>query len=450
MSWAAEIRHAVWVGAALALLLVSSELWSARRRPPAELTRKLVHSGAGLIALSFAWLFHSHWTVLVLCVLFGLLLLVARRRRLLESVHGVGRQSRGDLFFPVATYLSFLMASLAERPLFYLIAMGLLAFSDSFAALVGTRYGQRGFVVEGERKSLEGSLIFFLSAFLIVHLALLFGSDLPRLHSVLIACWVAAMVTGFEAISCHGADNLWIPLGTIYLLWKIMPKGSSVLILEIVTLAVSVALCFLLLAPRRTLDHTAILGIALLVDGALRLLDWSWALPLLTAIVLFGFSGVVRRSDPPQRFQIRSVFYAGAGLLVWLLLSNLSPPDGRARIVIPYLSCTLALLSIGWSAWQRTTRHSANARHPGLRRLGRLGLLATLLILPQTFLHPTLLQPFNLVVLVGGAALTDLAWARLTQGRLAHLCSVGRVRLAGMLALASSGALYLVRGVAAS
>ena len=79
-------------------------------------------------------------------------------------------------------------------------------------------------LVTSERRSLEGSAVFLISAFVGIHLALLLLTNIERGACVLIALQLALLVTSLEAISAGGSDNLTVPLATYYLLVMLTPK----------------------------------------------------------------------------------------------------------------------------------------------------------------------------------------------------------------------------------
>ncbi|MBA2671332.1 MAG: phosphatidate cytidylyltransferase, partial [Gemmatimonadetes bacterium] len=106
-----EAVRGALVGAVFLLAFGSAELWRHFGSPEPEWTRKLVHVFGGLVALALPWMVRSHWTVLVLGLVFALTLLLTRRWGLLTSVHGVTRRSEGGLYFPVAVYAMFLLAA---------------------------------------------------------------------------------------------------------------------------------------------------------------------------------------------------------------------------------------------------------------------------------------------------------------------------------------------------
>ena len=186
-----------------------------------ELTRKFVHFSGAFVTIFFPFILKSHWTVLFLAVTFALIMILTKKFRLLQSVHNVERKSDGAIYHPIAIYFCFLYAQFLNQPWFYVISILILAISDALAALVGKNYGAKEYLVEvGIRKTIEGSVTFLLTSFLIVHLILLLTTDIGKLETVLVAVLISIIVTIFEGVSLKGADNLFIPIGTMFILSK--------------------------------------------------------------------------------------------------------------------------------------------------------------------------------------------------------------------------------------
>jgi phytol kinase len=246
-----------------------------------EIARKTVHFLSGLTALSFPYLIHSHWLVLLLAGIFLAVVTVGRRKGKLRSVHGIERKSYGALYFPVAVYGIFLLGR--NRPVLYLISILVVTISDSLAALLGGRYGSIKFEVEGHMKSLEGSVVFFFVTFLCVHLSLLLMTQIDRLSSVLIALVIALLVTGFEAISLAGSDNIFIPFGTYYILQKMTAQQFAVTVEDLLKLLLIIAVTVLISVRSRLLKVSGLIGVVLLNYAAWSLCDFYWLLPLLLA-----------------------------------------------------------------------------------------------------------------------------------------------------------------------
>src|ERR1700741_4724092 len=68
----------------------------------AELTRKLVHFGTGILTLLFPVMLNNHWLVLFLCGSFALILMVSLKFNLLKSINAIDRKSHGSISYPIS------------------------------------------------------------------------------------------------------------------------------------------------------------------------------------------------------------------------------------------------------------------------------------------------------------------------------------------------------------
>lgn len=349
-----EIVRAAVVGGAFLLLFATAEAWRVLGDPPVEWTRKLVHLGAGLIAATFPWLFARHWTVLLLGAAMFLILWGTRRVGLLRSVHGVARKSEGGLYYPVAVYLLFVIAR--GYPPFYLVALLALVVSDTAAAVLGSSYGRFRYTVERDRRSIEGSAVFFFSTFLVVHLPLLLLTETSRELTVLVAFQLALLVTLFEAISLRGNDNLIVPLMTYFLLHKLTRRDPAFLAYQ--TLAQLVIMGFVgLIAWRfRFLTASGAMSFMLFFYGAYSLGGEEWIVA--PAIALFAFTAYYllrgrRPGAPDRRFQVAAAFHVAIvpGLLyvannVFETLVRVPPFDGVDQFYPLYVGAVAAQLGL--------------------------------------------------------------------------------------------------------
>jgi dolichol kinase len=436
----ADCLNIPWVVGAILLLMAVAEFWFRLGKPPVEYTRKLVHLGSGFISLSFGFLFSSHWSVLALCILFVALMLATQRMGFLKSVHAVQRKSYGAFYFPLATYLTFLFSWFIQQPIFYFIAIAVLSTSDTIAALVGKRYGLNQFHAEDEQKSLEGSVMFFLSCYLIVHIAILLGTDISRINSVLIAFWVAFLATLFEALSIRGTDNFWIPIGTCYLLWKIVFKSTEVILTDLTFLAASVVISLLVFLPKRKLDLSAVAGVGMLLYSSMRLPEsWNWGISVLTAMLLFCFGGVVRKRHLEKRFQVRAVFYSLGATVIWVIAGNLFSARYEYIKVLPFLITLGAILSIGWGRVQtrvyRQTTLSANAlKYTALRTL----CMTFFLLVPQLFFYEKLRHPLPFIFYIASVFIIDRITAALFFRSGSNWTFIEKMRIAFCVTLSVS------------
>jgi len=326
-----------WLGIAIVLFALGGLLGGLRLfqhfgSPHPELLRKILHVGMGLLACAFPWLFDSFWPILVLGSV-SLAGMVALRtvKALSESVgtivSGVGRVSLGEIYFPLAIAVQWYLylfepSPPAYRVLLYSIPLLLLTVADAAAALVGVNYGSRRYATADGMKSTEGSLAFFLCAFLCVHIPLLLSSDTGRTETLLIALLLALVAMLFEAIAWAGLDNLILPL-VGYLLLKLY-LGLDVRALELRLAFTTGLMIFVFVCRTQTnMQGSALFGACLVGYISWALGGWRWmAAPL---IVFFGHRLLSPRSAASSEriHNIHAVVgVCGVGLF-WLFLYQL-------------------------------------------------------------------------------------------------------------------------------
>lgn len=305
-----ELLNAALIGVAFLAIFALAELWRKFGAPPVEWTRKLVHFGGGVVAAFFPWLLHSHWTVLALGAGFLAILWGSRRMGLLQSVHGVARSSEGGIYFPIAIYLVFLIGS--GHPVSYFISVLVLVVADAAAAVFGSAYGRMHFDVERDKRSIEGSTVFFVSAFLIVLLSLLLLTDTDRLLSVLVAAQIALVVTVVEAVSIEGNDNILVPLATYFLLYKLTQQTTAMLQVQLIAQLVISAVVGLAAWRIPFVSGSGAAALTLFVYGAYALGGPEWTVGPVVGIAAFGLLFARRTTDSgarSPRYQVIAAFY---------------------------------------------------------------------------------------------------------------------------------------------
>ncbi len=178
-----------------------------------EITRKVVHIGAGQVILIAWWLHVAAWVGIAASVLFSGVALLSYRFPLLPGINSVGRKSLGTFFYALS--IGLLMAWFWPLGLPQYAAIGILTMTwgDGMAALVGQRFGAHPYQIWGEKKSWEGSLTMMLVSYVVC------ASILWVVQGPAIATWITAgigavVATALESASKYGLDNLTVPLGT--------------------------------------------------------------------------------------------------------------------------------------------------------------------------------------------------------------------------------------------
>jgi phytol kinase len=235
-----------------------------------------------------------------------------------------------------------------------------LTLADTVAALIGVAYGQNKYGTTGEMKSVEGSLAFFIVAFLSTGVPLLLFTDTGRAEAILIGMTFGALVMLLEAIAWRGLDNLFIPFGGFLLLRAYLQLDPTALLARFVA---TVALLGLVigLRRRRTLDDYALVAGVLVGYVAWAAGGWRWLVP---PVVLFAAYPVLwpRRAQLRERpHDITAVFSVTATGMLWLLLTVVLK---RTDLYYPYTlgyAANLCFIGITWYRNVRRTASSAEA-----------------------------------------------------------------------------------------
>ena len=237
-----------------------------------ELIRKLLHIGMGLVTLSFPWLFQVNWPIILLAVGAVVVLLLVKWRGTDQSgirnvVYGVARDSLGEIYFPIAIVILFVLSK--DDPVLFAIPVLILTLADAVAALIGVRYGQIHYSTADGVKSTEGSIAFFIVTFMSAHIPLLLLTSTGRVETLLIALILGVLVMLLEALAWRGLDNLFIPLGGYLLLKVYLTMDPSDLLMR---LFASIALVVFVIFWRR---KTTLLDSAALAGALIGYLAWA-------------------------------------------------------------------------------------------------------------------------------------------------------------------------------
>lgn len=179
-----------------------------------EITRKIVHLGTGLLTLLFPLLLDDHRLVLLLCSSFVLILVMSMKYNFLKSVNAIDRKSVGSIAYPVSVYGCYLAFNYFDHQYAYFyIPILILAICDPVAALAGKRWPKGKYKIGSSNKTLMGSSMFFLTAFIVIVVLSMMEHNMTRI--VMRGLIIALFSTVSEAISGRGYDNITIPVSVL-------------------------------------------------------------------------------------------------------------------------------------------------------------------------------------------------------------------------------------------
>lgn len=212
-----EWKSMLFVVVILFIALLAIKLIEKRTNLKGEIKRKLFHVTMGLVMLTFPYIFSSSFSVGILGIIALIILYVLKNTKLKHTVgtvlYSVERESMGEIFFVISVFLIFYLSK-GDKILFS-IPILILTFADSVAALIGKNYAKRNLAeLNEDAKSIEGSFMFFVVAFIATLVPLLLWTSVGREEILIISTIVGFNVALIEMISHSGNDNLLIPLTT--------------------------------------------------------------------------------------------------------------------------------------------------------------------------------------------------------------------------------------------
>lgn len=189
------------------VLIAGIEICKRRFSIPTLYTRRIIHMGTAVVAGIAPW-FVTKDELVVASLIFAIFLLVLHFSSLLSAIHDVERKTFGDVYLPLSVALS-AQLFLPNHLMAFQFGIFIMGISDPIAGLVGEKFGKHVFTVCGIRKSLEGSLAFFISALILLFLFV------PNYGYLLII--IPAVLTCVEFLLIYGLDNLVLPIAAGYL-----------------------------------------------------------------------------------------------------------------------------------------------------------------------------------------------------------------------------------------
>ncbi len=321
----------------------------------AETARKSVHVAMGSACVAFPWIFDRPLPVWVLAAIATALLGVLRgiptlRSGLGSALHGIKRLSYGEVLFAPAVAAVFHGAG--GEAILHVIPIAILTISDAAGALAGTRWGKRRYGCGEGFKTVEGSTIFLVTAFLCVYGPLVGFGKTDAVHAVWIGLILATLAMMAEGLSDRGFDNLVVPLGSFFVLERLLPLDAAALSGRFVAVALLLALA--LWGSRwSTLNGGALLGGALLGYGCAVIADWRFALP--PVAVFFCHLITTRKNKLTKVFDHRldAVLAHAIGCLPWVILAGggtLPALTGLAGVSFA-MAAQLAMLDAATLSW---------------------------------------------------------------------------------------------------
>ncbi|MEI8123967.1 MAG: hypothetical protein WCG60_02235 [bacterium] len=192
-----------------ALVFVGGEVAYRKFHMPFLFSRKLSHISGSIVSFLLPY-FVSHFTAVGIGLLFTLVIFFSKKKNYFKSIHDKGCLSIGEVIYPLGIALS----AFFIWPLSIIAYQGsclVLGLSDGFAGYFGTKYGKKDYCIAKGRKTIEGTIIFYIFTVIIFLIySFLYSSQISTLGVILVYVY-ALYITFIEALFSGGWDNLIIP-----------------------------------------------------------------------------------------------------------------------------------------------------------------------------------------------------------------------------------------------
>ncbi len=190
-----------------ALFILGTELLKRKFALPVVFTRRAIHIGTATVA-GIAPLFVTKEELISVSIIFAGVLFIGRRYNLFSAVHSVKRHSFGEVYLPLGVVITALIF-LPQDIRAFQFGIFIMGISDAVAGLIGEKFGKNTFTVFKNKKTIEGSIAFFICSLIITAVFYpVFGYQLLLLPLIL---------TFVEAIFISGLDNLMLPIVSAFL-----------------------------------------------------------------------------------------------------------------------------------------------------------------------------------------------------------------------------------------
>ncbi len=294
-----------------------------------DTTRKLVHLVTGIFISSVPFLFHSKIPILTITIFFTILNYFAIQFGMLKAMHGTVRKSYGTVFYPLSLVV-LLIFFWEKYQLILVISMLVLAFGDALAALFGENLKNLHYYqLARDRKTFEGSLVMFITTFLIVFGGLFLGSNyipggfqISLIETLWVTIIVSIIATVCEAISSRGSDNLTVPLGTAFFLHFMLSRFSIGNPAENIQLSIGLFLAFIVAFISLRLRFLSVNGsVATFLLGTVvfGIGGWAFSLPILAFFIL---SSLLSKMGGRRKKKLDQTFEKSSQRDIWQVAAN--------------------------------------------------------------------------------------------------------------------------------
>ena len=311
-----------------------------------ELIRKILHIGSGFGGLILPFLFKRKISVIVLGIIFLILLIGIRIIKnkimwLKQVIETKNRKTLGDIYFIISILGLWIVSG--DNKVTYALPLVILMFSDAFAALIGEFYSKFKFDTGFGTKSVEGSVVFFLTTYFVCINFFLIFSNLKNINIVLLSLLLSILTMILEVISWNGLDNLFVPF-FVYLFLKLnMNLGTKELMYKFWVIVV-LFIIIILNRKKTTLTRIAQTGSLFFLYLVMIIGGIKWLIPPL--IMYLGYYHFTPKVEGQVKDSLKGLLAIAFSTFVWLVLATILDKEKLYQVYIFSFSLHFGLINL--------------------------------------------------------------------------------------------------------
>jgi phytol kinase len=185
-----------------------------------DFTRKFIHIGVGMWAYGTVLLFETRTFAIIPPLAFVAINAFSYWRGTFKAMETGQRGNLGTIYFPLS--FAVIVWLLWERRPLVVASLMPMTWGDALAAVVGRPLGRRRYTVLGSIRSLEGSAVMFLAAWVATFVPLVLFAAVSPVAALWVSAVTALGAAVIEAVSPWGIDNLTVPAVSTLILVVLM------------------------------------------------------------------------------------------------------------------------------------------------------------------------------------------------------------------------------------
>ena len=203
----------------IGLVIIGAKIFEKRGK---EASRKFIHIMLGNWWFIAMFYFTNVWFAAFVPLTFVIINYLSYKKGIIKVMEREEQDGLGTVYYALSLLiLAIVSFGIFKKPSLGLIPVLVMAYGDGLAAVIGKFVKSKKYKLGNSKKSLAGSLTMFIVSTLLIGGYLAFDHQMVFLKSAhwpVVSAMMAFVMTGVEAISGKGTDNITVPLGTLALL----------------------------------------------------------------------------------------------------------------------------------------------------------------------------------------------------------------------------------------